>query len=91
MLYTVQLEARLSFFEVISLAYLTILSSVAPIEPVVVDVFYGCVAGCMEKTSLIDHAIISVLHFLFLDLEAIPQVCVLDPFNLREGEENTLQ
>ena len=91
MLYTVQLEARLSFFEVISLAYLTILSSVAPIEPVVVDVFYGCVAGCMEKTSLIQKAIIPVTDVFFLDLKAFPQVWVLDPFNLREGEENTLQ
>lgn len=71
------------------MAYLTIFSSVAPIEPVVVDVSYGCVTGCMEKTSLIDHAIIFYLDFLFLVLEAFPQVWVLDPFNLREGEKNT--
>lgn len=82
--------ARLSFFQVISLAYLTIFSSIAPIEPIIVDVFYGCVTGCMEKTSLIDHAIIFYLDFLFLVLEAFPQVWVLDPFNLREGDKTNI-
>lgn len=69
--------------------YLTIFSSIAPIEAMVVDVINGCVAHSMEEPLLVVLMTIPELHFILLDLEVPPQAWVLDPLNLKEGGKTT--
>lgn len=79
-----------SVLSIFSHKLLTVLSGITPIKAIFVDNGHSFVAGAVKEAPLIVWTSISLVHFSFLNLQALPHSFVLDALNLNGLERDIL-
>lgn len=69
---------------------LTVLSGIAPIKAIFVDNGHSIMAGAVKEAPLVVRTSVSLVHFSFLNLPALPHSFVLDALNLNGLERDIL-